>query len=618
MNENSQQKEVVLGKSEKSDVRTNLILNGGVAVHGTHLVSQKVLAVLSEVLKLDREGEDFGVWSVAFRNDGTPKGKLGMAYPDTNSIAINLAEIWELSTLILEDGEKHLSLTGLVWETVLMTMFHEINHIDGCRVSEFRDKMEKDHKAADEHAEEWAREIRVDMAKQFDIEPPAMADMPFFGTKLMELMTTKAEEKWVSEAAALISDGVIYQDLENDERITTYREYVRGLVDPKLEDKSWDQGFSAIDFVFGMEDGGTTVIEEPKAEVKIPVAEVVDIAPAAIEAAEPNHQQTMEAGATDGEAGMTIGAEEPTITPSAEMLATLDEDVAIETQPGPEALAAAEGEMKQLFTEAVVVEATPVEALVKPGPEVGTVVAGGAVAAEPTAQTEQEQAEWMKFEASGEQAELDAINAEAADFTDTVTLPDHILAEQAQMAAAATAVPQAFQPKTPLQPVNMTGDQVFAYMKDVYMRLYSNIFNKCGRILNNDQPFENPGAVLDALSLADLTKHHNAEGLIIGFESLNAQSGKVYEEFAGHVRGIVFTKSNPHGLPAYVIYLNLGGVSSKRSLVSQNPSKLNANTGMLSTTALEARAGHAIAWIMCDAPGNKFKAEIKDNVYRVL
>ncbi len=599
MNENSQQKEVVLGKSEKSDVRTHLILNGGVAVHGTHLVSQKVLAVLSEVLKLDREGEDFGVWSVAFRNDGTPKGKLGMAYPDTSSIAINLDEIWELSTMILEGGEKHLSLIGLVWETLLMTMFHEINHIDGCRVSEFRDKMEKDHKAADEHAEEWAREIRVDMAKQFDIEPPAMADMPFFGTKLMELMTTKAEEEWVSEAAALISDGVIYQDLENDERIYTYREYVRGLVDPQLEDKSWDQGFSAIDFVFGMEDGSTTVIEEPKAEVKIPEAEVVDIAPAIIEAAEPNHQQTMEAGATAGEAGMTIGAEEPTITPSPEMLATLDEDV-------PAA------------TAAPTVEATAVEALMKPGPEVGVVVAGGAVAAEPTAQTEQEQADWMKFEASGEQAELDAINAEAAEFTDTVALPDHILAEQAQIRNAATATPQTFQPKTPLAPVNMTGDQVFAYMKDVYMRLYSNIFNKCGRILNNDQPFENPGAVLDALSLADLTKLHNAEGLIIGFESLNAQSGKVYEEFAGHVRGIVFTKSNPHGLPAYVIYLNLGGVSSKRSLVSQNPSKLNANTGMLSTTALEARAGHAIAWIMCDDPGNKFKAEIKDNVYRVL
>lgn len=599
MNENSQQKEVVLGKSEKSDVGTHLILNGGVAVHGIHLVSQKVLAVLSEVLKLDRDGEDFGVWSVAFRNDGMPKGMLGMAYPDTGSIAINLSEIWELSTLILEDGEKHLSLLGLIWETLLMTLLHEINHIDGCRVAEFREAMEKDHKAADEHAEEWAKEIRADLVREFDVEPPALADMPFFGAKFMELMTTKAEEEWVSNAAAMITDGTIYQDLANDERIPTYREYVRGLVDPKLEDKSWDQGFSAIDFVFEMEGGGTTVIEEPKAEVKVAEAEVVDIAPAAIEAAEPNHQQTMEAGATDGEAGMTIGAEEPTITPSPEMLATLDEDVPVQKVDLAKTVEATAGSgQQQLFT--------PAQAAA--GTEVADEITHAAVMG---AEAESDQ----NYAAIDEQA---AVDTAAQEFTDTVDLPDHIVAEQAQMANAANATPQTFQPKTPMAPVNMTGDQIFAYMKDVYMRLYSNIFNKCGRILNNDQPFENPGAVLDAISLADLTKHHNAQGLIIGFESLNAQSGKVYEEFAGHVRGIVFTKSNPHGLPAYVIYLNLGGVSSKRSLVSQNPTKLNANTGMLSTTALEARSGHAIAWIMCDDPGNKFKAEIKDNIYRVL
>ncbi len=186
MNENSQQKEVASGKSEELEITpTYLILKGGVAVHGAHLVSTKVIAILGEVLKLDRDGECFGVNSVVFRADSQPKNMLGLAYPDTGSIAINLAEIWELCTLILEDGEKHLSLLGLVWENLLMTLFHEINHIDGCRDAGFRAKMEMDHKAADEHAEEWAKEIRNDMAKGFDVEPPAMVDMPYFGAKLM-------------------------------------------------------------------------------------------------------------------------------------------------------------------------------------------------------------------------------------------------------------------------------------------------------------------------------------------------------------------------------------------------------------------------------------------------
>lgn len=150
------------------------------------------------------------------------------------------------------------------------------------------------------------------------------------------------------------------------------------------------------------------------------------------------------------------------------------------------------------------------------------------------------------------------------------------------------------------------------------MRLYSTIFNKCGRILNNDQPFENPGAVLDPISLADLIQQHNAQGLIVSYESLNELKRRAFEDFVGHVRGIVFSKSNPYGLPAYVLYLNLGGVVAKRSLVPQNPAKINTNSGMLSTTALEARSGSAIAWIMSDDPGNKFIAQIRNNIYQVL
>jgi hypothetical protein len=571
MTEESQQKEVVLGKSEgvKEDP-SYLILKGGVAVHGTHLVSQKIIAVLSELLKLDTKGECFGVCSVVFRNDGMPKGMLGMAYPDTGSIAINLEEIWVLSTMILEEGEKHLSLTGLIWENLLMTLFHETNHIDGCRDVEFRENMEKDHKAADEHAEDWAKDIRKDMALKYDIEPPAMADMPYFGAKFMELMTTKAEEEWVSNAAALVQEGIIYQDLKNDEQLTTYREYVRGLVDPKLEDTDWDQGYSAIDLVFNLEDGGEKVIEEAKVEVKEP--EIVEAAPQVLEAAEPTVVETAE----------------PTV-------------IAVDVAESAElaAVGAAQEESAQLG-------------------EAGATV----VADEGTTVVPEQQQLFASVGVADEQAEADAdynavMGAEAEQsFTDTVNLPPEILAEQEQMAAAANATPEQFQPKTPLTPVNMTPDQIVAFMKDVYQRLYSNIFNKCKGIRDNDQPFESPAAVLDPISLADLVQYHNAQGLISYYETKGATGGRAFEDFEGHVRGTVFAKSNPYGIPAYILYLNLGGVATKRSLVPQNPAKRNA-AGQLSSTALEARNGHAICWIMSDGP-NKFIAQIRDNVYTVL
>jgi hypothetical protein len=98
--------------------------------------------------------------------------------------------------------------------------------------------------------------------------------------------------------------------------------------------------------------------------------------------------------------------------------------------------------------------------------------------------------------------------------------------------------------------------------------------------------------------------------------TVNAQGQSVTEPYQGFVRGTVFTKSNPHGLPAFVLFLNFNGMQMKRSLVPQNPAK-RGNDGQYKATALEARNGHAIAWIMADGQ-NGWKGKIRDNMYEEL
>jgi len=167
-------------------------------------------------------------------------------------------------------------------------------------------------------------------------------------------------------------------------------------------------------------------------------------------------------------------------------------------------------------------------------------------------------------------------------------------------------------PATTYPPNNLSPDTIKAFLSAVYMKLYTVLFTKCGRVQNSDQGFTNPGAILEHVNIRDLIELHQADNLIMSYDTLNANGSYAREECQGSIRGTVFRKSNPYGLPAFAMYLNITGQRVERRLVAQNPGKLNAS-GQLSTTALEARQGHAIAWIMGDGLSTFIK--IRDNVY---
>jgi hypothetical protein len=523
-------------EAQKEDVivvgegpNTWLALEGGTVVHGTHLISDKLVGIVNEILKLDRGGVNFGVHCVEFKDNGMPAGKVGMSYIDSGSIAINLEEVWGGALSGLESGKVKLSMTGIVWHELVMTLLHETHHVFTMQDTGYREIAKEDPEAAEKEAETWAKDNMIEMSKTLDIEPSPFAEMQFFNVKLMELMTTMSDEEWIVRAKLMLEEGIMYYDGDNDITLTSFREYLRGIEDPDEKDKDWEQGVSVIDLIFSMDDGSVVktaeVLPEPVVE-----AEVV----------EPN---------------------------------TTEEQLKeVFTAPG------AIGEAK--------------------------VVAGGMTPATGA----------LFAPAPTEEAVAASLAEEA---TDVVQLPEAVVAEQAQVAAAAVAQPATMVPATSYEPHNLSVETIKAFLTDVYMRLYSNIYNKCGWQLNSDQGFTNPGAVLEPVSIADLIQLHNAPGLIMEYDSLNATGNLKPEECKGFIRGLVFTKSNNFGIPAYAIYLNLGGMRVKRSIISQNPAKKNA-AGQLSPKALEARAGHAITWIMSEDENKKFVAWIRDNVYEAL
>jgi len=195
---------------------------------------------------------------------------------------------------------------------------------------------------------------------------------------------------------------------------------------------------------------------------------------------------------------------------------------------------------------------------------------------------------------------------------DQVVLPLHILEEIKNKQAAINPTAANF-PTVNLQP-----HEIFNFMRDVYMRLYTHMFMKCGMQLANDQGFTALQNIYEPVNLADLIVLHKAKGLILGFRTTDVNGQYLDKIFEGYIQGLAFRKSNPHGLPAYRLLINAGpGKTIIRSLIAQNPAKINIKTNMLSTSAVAAREGHAIAWVVGEGT-NAFIAEIKDNNYRPI
>jgi len=545
-------------------------LPGGTVVHGVHLVSDKLIGIISETLKLDRGKDNFSVRCIEFKNNGLPEGKVGMAYVDSGSIAINLEEIWSSCLLALEEGKVNLSMTGIIWHELIMTLLHEIHHVFTFQDAEYRELGKEDPVGVDKEAEAWSHERMIEFAQKFDIEPGILADMSFFKVKLMELMTSDVkDEEWVQLVRLQIEKGIMYHDEANDIMTSTFREYLRGISDPNQEDDDWEQGVSVIDLIFEMDDG--SVIKT--AEV-LPVP-VVDVE--VVETDTPAKSEVIVVSTTGEAAAIT-----DTPTPELQSVAPLFAPLPAEAETVAEAVAVAAPDSPAEVLFAPVSTEVGAEEAITMGIPVTPIVMG----ADPNAPV------------------------------DVVKLPDDIAAEQAQVAAAAVATPAVSQPTTSYTPNGLSDATIVAFMKDVYMRLYTNIFTKCGWQLNSDQGFTNPGAVLEPVSIADLIQLHNAKGLIKEYDTLNAEGHRQPEECQGHIRGIVFNKTNQHGIPAYAIYMNINGMRVKRSLIAQNPAKIT--NGQYSSMALEARAGHAITWIMSEDENKKFVAKIRDNIYEAL
>ena len=564
MNEKAQTTEAA--KVEKPEF---LLTKSGVMIVGSELIGEKLTAIICEVLAAKDIFGSTGLCVLVLRDDGYPidvdeTPVFGMAFADAYSVSINLQRCWDNSMTVAGAGEKNISFLGALWINVLTAIGHEMDHLalayDDRDLYETMRRDEEGCEELEKTAHTSSVQMIIEMAKRFDIEMPAISEMGCFAAKWMKLHTNDDTKSLEWVVKARKMAGEGVIYEEKENDIIVNS--FREYVKLAYEPESEDDSW-----------------EQPTTPVNLIVH--------------------LDNGATE-----EIKAE-PVVEPKVEVM-TPDE-APVETVELP-----AGGGVMQM-------------AAAMGGDQF---ITGADIADEDAAAEEaMHQAE---YDAN---AGADAADAAAASVqTTTVTLPEPtavplptaIAQQQAYVAAsAATARPPVQPMATTYTPNNLTPEVMAQTMRAVYLSLNAHLFTKCGWQQNPQTGrffFANPGAVLEGVNIQHILTLMGADNFIIEYDTLNAAGQFAAENCQGMIRGYLTTKQ---GLPAYSIYLNVGGRRIKRSFLPQNPDKRNAQNAY-TKSADEAGQGHVIAWVFKDEAADnapfkeKCAVKIYDNIYEAF
>ena len=561
-------KQVVSSPKERAIKAELTMLSSGVAVRDAGALPAKFLAIMDYYYRhIDPKS---GVCLIVPRTDGRPSGACGLSHALEFAYSLNLDQIFKKALNKTRTAKSFMDIRTTAWYGLLITAIHESIHV----AEAFQDPTVLENPLEGEEevemeklVSEAARDKLEEIAKQIDIEPPAVADMGWMSVLMQHVFIADAEDEAVKKTQLMIEKGLVYMDdTEEDKTIfhKTLREYIRATSNP--EDPAWEGTPAVVNMTYELENGETgtatsdAVDEAPAVEVKeeetaaaIPGVIAVNEAGQAVINSQAPAQAAM-FGATAAAVPTTEVLSEADYNPENEIIAELFD-----------------GDSDEVVAETTALVSNAQPAATAPVHATASDVAGGHTAA----------AGNMGF-----------------------PVPDQVAQN---IAAAQPATPNLGQPPYAGQPTpSLPPEQLKACLYEIYGRLFHAMFTKCGWSKNPQTGrfhFAEPGKALASISIDDILKRYNAEGLVAEYESIDPNTNqKVVEKCSlGSVRGTAFSDSAGGWLPVYALHLNINGNRIIRKLIPQNPMKRDANNAY-KKSADEAAAGYAKVYVFSDAP----------------
>ena len=566
-----------------------------VKVRGHQYISKKLFEVVTHIL-VDQGVEELKCINEIEFSTEEPSGKFGTFNIETLNITINLQKNFDFAVEMVKDERSStLSLRSHLWYNLLTTVIHEILHGMAYKIDP--EKMIKDKRDIVE--EEIQKETTVyleELIRDYEVEPAAMADEPYFGGLYMEFYVKNIKEnaeQWAINQAIVHDEEVIWKD--GDCVCDTFRQWYRISYDLE-KDKSWDREVKPPETVEVVIEEAKAVIAEATVDAQLPVIVIGDT---------PDVVELTAKAKANVEAVVEPVALPEGIDP--EMMALMDvEEVAEVNMEEAFTPAAVQTPLAENVVIAQTAAATPPLTVADPSlPEKH-------LACKTCSATLSEGAKFCSI--CGTSTETTAMPNLTGPAPQTPVVQQPVYTQAPQFSQGAKRPMRHDLPN-----YNHTAEQIRACVGAVFNRCYQHIFSKCGFMPSQNPSYapEIRNAVMEPISVVGIPF---IEQILIGMDSLDPLNG-TFTWCVPPVNGMVRGKITKNlGLPSYTLYFNFNGHEAKRLLMPQNQWKVGGN-GTYSAPAQRSQQGAAIIWMMDgddNAPGQKWRAKIENGALEWL
>lgn len=558
---------------------------GAVAVYGHEHVSKKHLLIIQHCLALDAfndDDSDHQVRMINLRPDGMPmrgnKSILGIADIDSGAITLNLMHLFSRAV----EGainEPVFSITACLQQEFIVTLLHEIDHLANLYPlsNERRKAVQGDEavvKNIEEQADEWACAMIIDLAKTVDIEPPHIAEAPFWAQQMMEALATEDDDPWYKSQRWMLENGIfMHKPATEDEAAYTLHSFKHcccHLADGRPDSPEWAIATASTETVSLAQPETVEAAVETEVGGQDVVADmVVPVTPTYV-AETPQQPQPQPVPA-------------PNLQP--QFVSVRPEDVwqaHQESMSMPEDLPDDGDTSYAEYADGPTVSESEADVNIAPAPQ-------------PVMYPQAPQTVYTP------QVPQAAPQQVAPQTVYTPQVPQYASLQQGSPAEVPMGDPMPVGEVKPYPNNGLSVDETKRIMVGVYTKIYNHLFTVCGRghtfPEHNDSMHDGtPEFNIHNVHMMGIELTEDEMKVVVKMDCLDSEGkwcGGITTA-AGCLLGYITKKTK---LPQYKLYLNVEGNEVVRLIMPQNPAKLKPN-GEYSGPAKEAQKGNAIMYVM--------------------
>lgn len=225
-----------------------------IEVVGGNLVSDKMFNIAAMLLTADNYFGEYQINKLTFA-ENEPAGKFGTYCFETKEIALNLqGHFDEAVDGVMSKNEdihaKYLSFHANIWYSLILTLLHEGFHgiiwdtePAKCEKAKINKNLQNE---IENDCTSHAEKLSFDLFRDYDMEPEAINQEPFFGFRFMKFFIDNIKDgdsDWAARQNIMVESDLVYYDEEDHDGIPTMREWLRNCEegDPDKTDERWEK-----------------------------------------------------------------------------------------------------------------------------------------------------------------------------------------------------------------------------------------------------------------------------------------------------------------------------------------------------------------------------------------